>query len=77
MRRHFSNRGEAFAEVIAAKTLAGRKPLEKFPSATRFGKRGTGGQWPTQSVEVIGPTRPTKKKEWHVSGKSDLGPPEF
>ncbi|HYL12012.1 MAG TPA: hypothetical protein VEV41_03200 [Terriglobales bacterium] len=77
MRRHFSNRGEALAEATAAKTLASRKPLGKFTSAARSGKRVTAEQWPTQLVEVVAPTRPTKKKEWHVSGKSDLGPPEF
>jgi len=77
MQRHFSNRGEALAEATAAKTLAGRKPLEKFMSATRSGKRTTAGQWPAPVIEVASPARPTKKKERHVSGKSNLGPPEF
>jgi hypothetical protein len=77
MQRHFSNRGEALAEAAAAKTLASRKPLEKFISATRSGKRIMAGQWPAQLIEVVSPKRLTKKKERHVSGKSNLGPPEF
>jgi len=52
MQRHFSHRGEALAEVTAARMLAGRKRLEKSPSGAQTGRRVTSKQWFSQSVET-------------------------
>jgi len=63
MRRHFSSRGEALAEVAAAKMTTHRMPLAKsvFPSRRRKGV--TPGQWQAQVPEGIGSTSPSKKRE--------------
>ena len=63
MQRHFSNRGEALAEVAAVKTMTHRMPLAKsvFPSRRRKGV--TLGQWQAQVPEGIGSTSPSKKRE--------------
>ena len=39
MQRHFSDRGEALAEVTAARMLAGRKQLGKSASITQDGRQ--------------------------------------
>jgi len=58
MERHFSNRGEALAEVTAARTLVGRKHLAK-PVSNAQAARRTRPQWFSQPAEV---TRLPKKK---------------
>lgn len=74
MQRHFSNRGEALAEMAAAKMMAGRKSPTKSGFADQ---RMTPGQWRSPTVEVIRPARPVTKKESKPRVKSVLGPPEL
>jgi hypothetical protein len=59
MRRHFSNRGEALAEVAAARMLAGRKRSAKSAIA-RYGRRVTTEQRISPPVEAA--PRPKSKK---------------
>jgi hypothetical protein len=77
MQRHFSNRGEALAEVAAAKMMAGRKPPTKSGLGNQPGRRITSGQWQSQAVEVIRPAKPSTKKESKAKVQSVLGPPEL
>lgn len=72
MQRHFSNRGEALAEVAAAKMMAHRMPVAK--SSQRRSSL-TPEQWKTRVPELIPRTSVTNKQE--PSGKSVVGPPEF
>jgi hypothetical protein len=61
MQRHFSNRGEALAEVSAARVLAGRKTSAKSSFVTQAGRRGKPEQWFSQHpVEVT--SRPKRKQ---------------
>lgn len=76
MQRHFSNRGEALAEMAAAKMMADRKPPTKSEWADQSGRRIAPGQWQS-SVEVIRPARPVTKKESKAKVKPVLGPPEL
>jgi hypothetical protein len=59
MQRHFSNRGEALAEVTAARMLARRKRSGKFTFA-QAGRGGAIEKWFSQPVE---PPHPTKRKQ--------------
>ena len=77
MRRHFSNRGEALAEVAAAKMMTHQMPLAKSVFSNQRGRGVAPGPWKTQLPEAIPTTSATKKRESKDSGKSDVGPPEF
>ena len=77
MQRHFSNRGEALAEMVAAKMMAGRKSLTKSRFAGQSGRRIAPGQWPSPAIEVIRPAEPSTKKESEAKVQSVLGPPEL
>jgi len=57
MQRQFSNRGEALAEVTAARVLARRKQPGKSP-----GPRVTTNQWFSQRVEEIRQPKRIKPK---------------
>jgi hypothetical protein len=59
MQRHFSNRGEALAEVTAARTSAGRKRSAQAEFTTQ-GRRSKVQQWFSQPVET---TTPAKRKQ--------------
>lgn len=48
MQRHFSNRGEALAEVTAARMLARRIRPAEPASATQRGRQAKAAQWFTQ-----------------------------
>jgi hypothetical protein len=74
MQRHFSNRGEALAEVAAGKMAAHQMPMAKF---SQRGRRFTSEQWKTRVLELIPVADRTRKKEPKQGGKSRLGPPEF
>jgi hypothetical protein len=52
MHRHFSNRGEALAEVTAARVLGARKYLAKSASSTQDGRRLTTQQWFSRPAEA-------------------------
>lgn len=74
MQRHFSNRGEALAEVAAAKMMAHRVLAAK--SNQRKSKLSP-EQWKTGVPESIPATSATDKREPKQRSKSRLGPPEF
>jgi hypothetical protein len=57
MQRQFSNRGEALAEVTAARVLARRKQPGKSA-----GRRVTSNQWFSQRVEEIRRPKTTEPK---------------
>ena len=64
MQRHFSSRGEALAEVTAARVLARRKAHLASPFADRAGGRFTSERWfshPAESIRL--PKRVPKRKE--------------
>jgi len=60
MQRHFSNRGEALAEVTAARVLARRTQLAKSTCITKSGRQGTTEQWFARPVETN--HRPERKR---------------
>lgn len=74
MQRHFSNRGEALAEIAAAKMRAGRRPPTRSGFANLPGQRIAPGQWQSPTVEVIHPGRPVTRKESKANAKSVLEP---
>jgi len=53
MKRHFSNRGEALAEVAAARSLTERKTSSKTIFRTKVDRRAKSQSWFPQSVEVL------------------------
>jgi hypothetical protein len=53
MQRHFSNRGEALAEVTAARALARRKAQANSALTARARGRFTPEQWFSHPVEAI------------------------
>lgn len=62
MQRHFSNRGEAPAEVTAARVLASRKGPGKSALVSSASRRVTSKQWFAKSVEEIRRPRKTRPK---------------
>jgi hypothetical protein len=74
MQRHFSNRGEALAEVAAAKMMAHRMPAGK---SNQRKSNFTPEQWKTPVLELIPVTDRKRTKEPKQEGKSSLGPPGF
>jgi len=77
MQRHFSSRGEALAEVAAAKMMTHRTPLAKSVFPNPRGRGGTPGQWKPRVAEAIQPTSSPKKRGTGESGKSGVGRLEF
>ena len=59
MQRHFSNRGEALAEVTAARMLVGRKGAARS-DFTIQGRRAKSDAWFSQPAETT--FRPKKKQ---------------
>jgi len=60
MQRHFSNRGEALAEVTAARMLRGKKRLAKSAVVAQPGRRANLGQWFSQPLKTT--SRPKRKQ---------------
>jgi hypothetical protein len=52
MQRQFSNRGEALAEVTAARMLARRKRCAGSAFTTQGGRQGKAERWFTKPAEV-------------------------
>ena len=67
MQRHFSNRGEALAEVTAARMLARRIRPAEPASATQRGRQAKAAQWFTSQQ-----TRPKAAK--HPKHDADITP---
>jgi hypothetical protein len=59
MQRHFSNRGEALAELTAARMMASRRRPRKSAFATQANRRATTMQWFSQPVGI----KPQPKKK--------------
>jgi hypothetical protein len=62
MQRHFSNRGEALAEVTAARVLASRKGPGKSALVPSASRRMTSKQWFAKSMEEIRQPRKTRPR---------------
>jgi len=77
MQRHFSNRGEALAEVAAVKTMTHRMPLAKSVFPSQRGRGVTPGPWKARVREAIFPESSPRKGESKDSGKSVVAPLEF
>ncbi len=77
MQRHFSNRGEALAEVAAAKMMTHRTTMTKsaLPNQRRRGMAP--GQWKARLPEATLPTSSPSKKESKEGGKSGAGSAEL
>ena len=60
MKSHFSSREEAHAEVVAAKTVASRKPVVKLAKVIPFPVRDTSQLWHGQIQKPARATRPGK-----------------
>ena len=58
MQRHFSSRGEAHAESVAAKTSASRRPSTKMGPEMQFRRRASPA-WPAQATAAT-PPKPNK-----------------
>ena len=74
MQRHFSNRGEALAEVAAGKMMAHRMPKGKSVFPGQRGRGVTTGSWKAQAPEAIPRKSPAKKQE--PSGTPSITLPE-
>jgi hypothetical protein len=61
MQRHFSNRGEALAEVTAARMLVGRKRSRQSAFTSQACRRTKPELWFSQPVEATRP-RPKRKQ---------------
>jgi hypothetical protein len=66
MQRHFSHRGEALAEVTAARMLARRNVAQSGSAAAGAGQRLRPGQWFSQPV---GTTSQRTKKQRDRNGE--------
>ena len=77
MQRHFSNRGEALAEVAAAKMMTHRTTMTKSAFPNQRGRDVTLAQWKARLPEAILPTSSPSKKESKEVGKSGAGSPEL
>jgi hypothetical protein len=62
MQRHFSNRGEAHAEAVAAKMRARHKPTTKSMPGGQFRERTMSEAWQSRAVPVPS-LKPAEKKE--------------
>ena len=67
MQRHFSNRGEALAEVTAARALAHRTLPARSTWITKSGRRGTTEQWFTR---LMGTTQRPERNDQIETGTS-------
>jgi hypothetical protein len=77
MQRQFSNRGEALAEVAAAKMMTHRTARTKPVFPNQRGRGVTPGQWKARLPEATFPKSSPSKRKSKESGKSSVGPPEF
>jgi hypothetical protein len=77
MQRHFSNRGEALAEVAAAKMRAGRKPpTGKFLSARTPAWPAAPGRGQSP-IEPVRPPKPATTQEAGAKVKPVADLPEL
>jgi|PeaSoiMetatran63_FD_contig_51_3563017_length_772_multi_9_in_0_out_0_3 hypothetical protein len=63
MQRHFSNRGEALAELAAAKMMTHRTALAKSVSSNQRERGVKPGQWKARLPEATFPKCSPKKRE--------------
>lgn len=60
MQRHFSNRGEALAEVTAARMLASRGRSKQSRSIAQLGRQAKPQEWFTKRLETT--LKPKRKQ---------------
>jgi hypothetical protein len=77
MQRHFSNRGEALAEVAAAKMMTHRTTMTRSTFPNQRGRGIAPGQWKARLPKGTLPKSSPSKKEWKEGGKSGAGSPEL
>jgi len=79
MRRHFSNRGEALAEVAAAKMMTHRTTKTTYAFANQRRRSVAPGQWkarlPEATLPKISPSK--SKKESKEGSKTGVSLPEL
>jgi hypothetical protein len=63
MKRHFSNRGEALAEVTAGRGLADRKTSVRTAFMTQAGRRAKSSPWFSSPASQIPPQEGHQHKE--------------
>ena len=71
MQRHFSNRGEALAELTAAKMLAHRKPTTESTSTFQAARQVKSEQW-FKTPEGISQRRKSMKPSKHDEQNTPL-----
>ena len=62
MQRHFSNRGEALAEVTAARMLARRKRSAQSPAPAQGARQIKAEQWFTKPAQLTQRPKKTQPK---------------
>jgi hypothetical protein len=78
MQRHFSNRGEALAEVAAAKMVTHRTTKTTYAFANQRGRGGVApGQWKARLPETTLPKISPSKKESKEGSKTGVSRPEL
>ena len=77
MQRHFSNRGEALAEVAAAKMMTHRTAKTAYAFPNQRGRGVTPGQWKARLPEATLPKSSPSKKESKEGRKSGVSLPEL
>lgn len=70
MQRHFSNRGEALAEVTAARMLASRKQSAGSAFSPQGSRLGRADQWFMKPLEIA--QRPKAKQPKHDKDTTPL-----
>jgi hypothetical protein len=55
MEKHFSSRGEAYAEAVAAKMNASRKPSTKLAQIIQFPVRNVPEAWRSRASRICSP----------------------
>ena len=77
MQRHFSNRGEALAEVAAAKMMTHRTTMTKSAFPNQRGRGIAPGQWKARLPEATLPKISPSKKESKEGSKTGVSLPEL
>jgi len=77
MQRHFSNRGEALAEVAAAKMMTHRTAKTTYAFASQRRRGVAPGQWKAQLPEATFPKSLPSKRESKQGSKSGVSLPEL
>jgi len=77
MQRHFSNRGEALAEVAAAKMMTHRTAKTTYAFVNQRRRSVAPGQWKARLPEATFPKSSLSKRESKDEAKKGVSPPEL